>query len=468
MLPRMRSQSIVVLGAGTTGLSTALALARDGHRVTILERDPVERTSAEAAFDWPRKGITHFFQPHAFLPRGRKEMRERFPDVYRSLLDAGAAELDLRAKLPGPPIPQDEELAYLAVRRPLIEWALRDAAFAQEGIEIRAATRVTRLIHENGAVIGVESSGGTITAHLVVDALGRTSPVPEWLGRAGFDVPVEDSSECSIIYYARYYRVRDGETLPDGPWIPTPRATLPWGAFSSFPGDNRTFAGLLAIPPHDKDLKVFKEQAAFDATVAAMPALASWTSRSEPITGVLPMGSLHNTYRRYVEAPTPGLIPVGDALCHTDPVFAFGLSQSIIHGFALRDAIEDAATVRDIAPAFHEIVEPEIRERYAFAVECDDARTRLWRGEPVDFAHRTGDYGLFVLAAGTAAALADADVFRAVVRRNGFLDRTSVLDDDIAMQERIERVFAEILAAPRPPPGPSRDEVLAICEAALA
>jgi phytoene dehydrogenase-like protein len=33
---------IVVLGAGLNGLAAGMLLARDGHRVTALERDPAE------------------------------------------------------------------------------------------------------------------------------------------------------------------------------------------------------------------------------------------------------------------------------------------------------------------------------------------------------------------------------------------------------------------------------------------
>src|SRR5262249_33962411 len=61
--PLVKSLSVAVLGGGTAGLSTALALARAGHRVQLVERDPVEVTSGEDAFHWPRKGVAHFLLP---------------------------------------------------------------------------------------------------------------------------------------------------------------------------------------------------------------------------------------------------------------------------------------------------------------------------------------------------------------------------------------------------------------------
>jgi hypothetical protein len=142
-------------------------------------------------------------------------------------------------------------------------------------------------------------------------------------------------------------------------------------------------------------------------------------------------------------------------------MFALGLSQSLIHAFALATAMADASSLEDVPEAYLRTVEPEAVERFVLATECDQARGRWWRGEPVDFFHRSGALQLFLLAAGGATALGDPDIFRAHVRRLGFLDRTAVLDDDDDLQQRMELRFAELRASRPPPAGPTRDELLA-------
>jgi 2-polyprenyl-6-methoxyphenol hydroxylase-like FAD-dependent oxidoreductase len=470
-------QVVAVLGGGVAGLSAALALARAGHRVTLVERDDLMVGDALDSVDWPRAGIPHFLQAHAFTSRGRRELRTRFPDVFQALLDAGADDIDLRSKMPGPQGPGDEELAILGVRRPLIEWALRRAMTAERGIDVRSGVKVIGLEGVPGDVpriTGVQTSAGAVTADLVIDAMGRRSPVGAWIETLGGRRMAEESSDCGVIYYTRYYRVRDGATLPDGPWLPTPRADLGYGLFSSFPGDNGTFAGLIAIPPGDQDLKLLRHTAAFDAATALMPALHAWTNpdTSTAFTDVLPMGSLQNTLRTFVDGrpPTIGLIPVGDALFHTDPVFALGLSFAVWEAGELTAAVEaHGSDLESVALAFDAALRPSIEERFRNAAAVDGLRLRAWSGEPVDIAHRGGGaYPLFAFAAGGATALADGEIFRTIVRRNYFLDPLSVLDDDIALQDRIERIFGELRATPRPRPGPSREDLLAAMRGAIA
>jgi len=117
-----QSMRFAIAGGGVAGLAAALAVARAGHRAVVVERDPVEADeSPRDAFDVERRGIPHFFQPHAFLPRGRRVLREFAPDVLDALLAAGAEPQDLAVKLRGPQEPADDDLVYLWVRRPVVE-----------------------------------------------------------------------------------------------------------------------------------------------------------------------------------------------------------------------------------------------------------------------------------------------------------------------------------------------------------
>jgi 2-polyprenyl-6-methoxyphenol hydroxylase-like FAD-dependent oxidoreductase len=442
------------------GLSAALLLARDGHRVTIVERDGLDAGAPLEAPGWERKGIPHFLQPHAFIPRGCAELKRHLPDVHDNLLAAGAQVVEVWRKLPGPIEPSDAELEYLGVRRPLIEWGLRRAVGADTRIQRITNARVTGLELSGRRVGAVRIGDHLLDADLVVDALGRRSPTFGWLaGALGESEQPPETSDCGVIYYSRYYQQRSGFELPDGRWLLSPRGDLGYAGFASFPGDNGTFAGLLAVPTGVGDWMALKDPAAFEGAIALIPMMRLWIDSDgvDPITGVMPMAGLRNSIRRYDPSWVTGFVPIGDARCHTDPVLAHGLSFALIHAIELARSLREHGDDVDGLDAFAMETEPAIRERYDLATELDEQRHRGWTGGAVEPRRHDGDYALFSTAAAGAAAFVDPDVFRVFVRRIGLLDSTTVLDGDVELQGRIERILSE---STPPTAVPSRDEML--------
>jgi 2-polyprenyl-6-methoxyphenol hydroxylase-like FAD-dependent oxidoreductase len=437
-----------IAGGGVAGLAAGLAVTRAGHQAVVVERDLVApQAGPEGAFDVARRGIPHFQQPHTFLPRGRKVLRDLAPDVIDTLLDVGAEEQDISARLSGERQPGDENLVYLWVRRPVIEWALRRAAAAEPDLELVAGRQITGLMPDQGGLL--LDNTDEVPADVVVDALGRYRCPPGWPRAKA------EPSECGAIYYCRYFKLTPGAEHLTGPWLLNPRGDLGYMGFNTFRGDNRTFAVILLVPTGDHELRALKDNEAWMAAARAISPLDVMTSpdHARPITDVMPMGGLANIDRT---TGVPGLVPVGDALCHTDPAFAYGLSFALVHAQALGRA--GAHTTReDLTEAYLADVGPEARERHAFAVQTDAARTEAWSGTPVDISRRDGCYPLFAFGTALATAPHDDHVLRRTVGRVGLLDRTEVFDTDSDLHDRIERIWAGLA---RPRPGPPREELL--------
>jgi 2-polyprenyl-6-methoxyphenol hydroxylase-like FAD-dependent oxidoreductase len=450
----------VVAGGGVAGLAAALAVARAGHDAVVLERDVVDPDgSPGGAFDVERRGIPHYFQPHAFLPRGRRLLSDWASDVLDALLEAGADPQDLALKLQGPRQPGDEDLVYLWVRRPVIEWALRRAAAAEPAVEIRTGVRVTGLLMgENGAprAAGVAvHDGDPIRGDVVVDALGRYRCPAGWPRAAG------EPTDSGAVYYCRYFELAEGVEHLDAP-ILNPRGDLGYMAFNTFRGDNRTFAVILLVPAADHELRVLRHEQAWRAACAAITPLDVMTSAdyAQPITDVMPMGGLMNVDRTG-DPLVLGILAAGDAFCHTDPAFAYGLSFALAHARALADAIAEAPDVDAIVECYRADAGPEARERHALACATDAARSLRWSGEPLEIGRRDGCYPLFSFVGALAAAPHDDEVLRRTIRRIGLLDRTAVFDEDDGLHDRIETILGRIAAHPPSSPGPPRERLLA-------
>jgi 2-polyprenyl-6-methoxyphenol hydroxylase-like FAD-dependent oxidoreductase len=451
----------VVLGAGPAGCVTALGLARRGHDVTLIDRDDNPVASTDRVFDeWDRPTVGQFRQPHNFLGLGRAILRDDFPDVYAELLATGAGEIAQDAFLgEAPREPGDENLATIACRRPIFDAVLRAAVARQSGVTFRAAA-VKGLAVENRPttphVTGVRlTSDETIGGDLVVDASGRNSTGSRWLEQAGGRAWIARSFDCQLLYYSRHYRYR-GEPLPYASILGGPRGDVGFLAFAVFLGDNSTFCLCVMAPVWEKEWRALRDPDAFERVARELPGMAAWLDAAEPITHVLPMGQLHNTVRLTVEGDAPlatGLIPIGDARCHTNPTFAFGVSLGISHARTLVRAIDSADNDADLAMTFANAVDDDAVARFEAVSAEDRDRIRLWTGEPINPTDRLDTMPLFLRTVVYRASAQDPVLLRAVCRRINLLDPVDALPSDHALLDRAEALFKELPPATPVPRG---------------
>jgi 2-polyprenyl-6-methoxyphenol hydroxylase-like FAD-dependent oxidoreductase len=177
---------ILVLGAGLTGLTTAMLLARDGHDVTVLERDPADPPpdAAAAWTGWDRDGVAQFHQLHLMLPRWREVMESELPAVLDALRAAGGADGNTLHHRPpaqtGGWQAGDERYAVVTGRRPVVEAAVATVAAGCPGLRVRRGVAVTGLLTAGAGavprVVGVRTDTTASRDH----ALRDLRHVPAW------------------------------------------------------------------------------------------------------------------------------------------------------------------------------------------------------------------------------------------------------------------------------------------------
>jgi 2-polyprenyl-6-methoxyphenol hydroxylase-like FAD-dependent oxidoreductase len=464
---------IVMIGGGVCGLAAAMMLTRDGHDITVLERDdaPVPDSAAGAWDEWSRDGVKQFRQPHYLQPGGWAILKEALPNVGEALEAAGALRFDALGVMP-PSIddqsrrPGDERFVTLTARRPVLEHVLGAAAQAEPGLEMRRGVAVQALMtrQQNGTprVTGVRlQSGRELSAELVVDAMGRRSELPRWLRAAGGAPMHEEAAESGFIYYSRFFQSPDGQ-------IPALRGPIlaSLGSFSvlTLPGDNATWSVTVYISRGDQALKRLRDSGRWSSVVAACPLQAHWLE-GEPITDVLAMGGVVDRYRRMVVDGRPaatGIVPLADAWACTNPSLGRGMALGLRHAKLLREAVrEHGDEPSEFARAWDALTEEQLTPWYRETVE--ENRSVLEQLET----SRNGTNGTSRVAALDplrsalfTAMTHDADLFRV------FLDSRcciAPLKESLARADVAQRVLE--VARGRggvPLPGPSRDELLAL------
>ena len=361
----MNTQHLVVVGSGPVGMATALLLARQGNRITLVDRDPGPRQGRP----WQRVGVMQFLLPSTLRAVGRNVLLEHLPDLDLALQHAGA---ELRTQPGAPDFLQD-----MHVRRSVMEQVMWEHTSREPGVR-RLTGHVDDVVVEDGRTVGILVDGAFVGADAVVDASGRA-------GRIGHEHrPPVEGGDSGFAYAARLFQLRPG--AQPGPVNGGPGFVSEHRGFLQliFHHDAGTFTVLFVRAASDRALATLRHEDAFMVAAATVPGAAQWTEpdRAHPVDVVRAGAHLANHYRPQPTGVT-GLVAVGDAACTTNPAGARGLSLGFRAAAALAE-IASRSHPDAWAAALEEWARAELRPWWADHVRTDSWQLAAWQGAEPD------------------------------------------------------------------------------------
>ena len=361
---KKRFKRAIIMGASVAGLWTARALSDYFEEVVLIERDKLPEGPEF------RPGAPQVRQFHTLLLSGLQQMKIWFPGLDEELIAAGAVPYDpvndVHLRIAGywfPRFPSGQTL--LSCSRVLLESAIRKRLRQIPGIHFIEGVEVSGLAAEadKRRVIGVKtkerrhgsrygSADPVHQADLIVDALGRRSPMPEWLTELGYPAPRESEVNSFLGYVSRKYKRK-----PNTPMMligGTPPVD-PYGGLL-FPEENDTMVTLFTgynkhYPPTDPD-----EFPAFAHNLG--PEFEEALKDAEPISQPYGYRGTSSRWRHYEELNQwpERLIVLGDAFCGFNPVYGQGMSVAALSAAALARHVHRADNLDGIAkPTLREI-----------------------------------------------------------------------------------------------------------------
>jgi 2-polyprenyl-6-methoxyphenol hydroxylase-like FAD-dependent oxidoreductase len=419
----------VVVGSGMAGLATSRILADHFEHVTLLERD------AAPDGEGTRPGVPQGKHFHALLPGGLLILAELFPGLLDELKRAGSLlpapgqfyffrpegkSYALGAYMPKPPPDSGDRFIYVQSRG-LLEHCVRVRVAALDNVELRYEARVEDITADGGRVTGVRvaNARAPIAADLVIDAMGRGGKTLQWLDRLGFERPAENVVRCDFAYTSVFMRPRSPDVFRDVGFfvMSNPKrggslVRMEHGLWLASVGGRYG-----DYPPRDLDGMLDY------ARSIGEPLFSDLLAQADAVTEPASYRFEQSVRRRFEQLQRfpEGLLPIGDAICHYNPLYGQGMSAACRQAMVLRRSLQECAARgtgldalwREFLPAAYQ----EARAPWLFAALADFRHPRCTG----DFPAEEGEliqlltYVVGQAAAGDAQAIAVTQAIQALV-----------------------------------------------------
>jgi 2-polyprenyl-6-methoxyphenol hydroxylase-like FAD-dependent oxidoreductase len=395
-------RTAIVLGASIAGLLAARALSASFQEVLLIERGELPDHPA------PRPNVPQGRHGHGLLAGGIESLERLLPGLVGELEAQGCQSgdnlRDVSWIFGGKRLAVgDSGVPGLAVARPLLEHSIRARVLGLGGVRIRTSARVVGLLVErmnenqstggvahrshrdrshgtalfrnrpylplvsDGRVTGVrvvtpDGTAETMSADLVVDAMGRTSPLPEFLEQAGYARPQVDEVALETHYVSRTFRRTTAHASFGVGVLVVASPEVPRGGTAFAIQEDVWLVSQYAFgtvhPP--LDTAAYRD---FARTLAA-PELARLIDTSEPLDEPATMKFRSSRRYRYEELRRfpDRLFVCGDSIASFNPTFGQGITVAALQAGRLermgagvtapganRRFLRDASAVVDLA-----------------------------------------------------------------------------------------------------------------------
>ncbi|MGW7433265.1 FAD-dependent oxidoreductase [Streptomyces sp. NPDC054861] len=374
----------VVMGGSYAGLFAARVLSDYAEDVVVVEPDGI-------GDDGLGRRVPQRHQLHALLAGGHTQLERWFPGITDDLV-AGGARLgegdDVQFYLDGRLKAPVAGARMLGASRPFLESHLRRRVEDCKNVRFIQA-QVTDVAFREGRVAGVTTAaletgrgaGETLDAEFVVDAMGRTSPLEDWLVRHGWEAPPVDSMRVDLGYATAAFHRGDelGSTVvahsspgPASDYQPT--LTEP-GALVAVEG-HRWSVVLAGYADHRPGTDPEEFLRRMRRCVAPIRTVADTCEMVGDVRAYRFVESRRRVHSRLGRFPG-GLVVVGDALASVNPVYGQGLTLAALAANALGAYLRSSPCPQDPAWDYFRLAETVVDGAWQLSTAADLAQPHV-------------------------------------------------------------------------------------------